>query len=94
MLSEKPIAKDLKDAESLLKFYQDLKSNNAQERATWSVAENFRFHPSLLYAREQIQQMGRLFGFRVTMYSNVKLGGKYFGQSFPPIYCPSTRVTQ
>ncbi|KAI9882257.1 MAG: hypothetical protein M1823_005995 [Watsoniomyces obsoletus] len=78
VLSEKPIAKDVKDAENLLKFYHDNKGNDSKDKAEWSVAENFRFHSSLLYAREQIQQMGRLFGFRVNMYGNVKRGGKYF----------------
>jgi len=47
--------------------------------ATWGVAENFRFLESFEFARQEIGKLGRVLGFRVKMFGNVKVGDKYFG---------------
>lgn len=45
--------------------------------ATWGVAENFRFLDSFEYGAKEVQKLGRILGFRVKMFANIKLGGKY-----------------
>lgn len=50
-------------------------------QATWSVAENFRYLNSFNCAREQVQKLGRVLGFSVKLYANVKEGTKYYGES-------------
>ena len=77
VLSEKPIAENLKDALELTRWYHE---NHDDKRVTWSVAENFRYLNSFEYAREQVHRAGRLLGFKVKVYSMVKPGGKYFGE--------------
>ena len=77
VLSEKPIAENLEDAQELMRWYHE---NHDCKRVTWSVAESFRYLNSFDYAREQVHRAGRLLGFRVKVYSMVKPGGKYFGE--------------
>ncbi|ESZ98482.1 hypothetical protein SBOR_1144 [Sclerotinia borealis F-4128] len=75
VLSEKPIAGDLERAQRLLQYY---KSDNVKGRATWSVAENFRFLDSFIHARKEVEKLGRVLGFRIKVFLNVKPGDKYF----------------
>lgn len=74
VLSEKPIAGDVKRAEQLIKFY---KSDKVKGGATWAVAENFRFLDSFVFGKKEVEKLGRVLGFRTTMFTHVKLGGKY-----------------
>ncbi len=76
VLSEKPIAKDIKSAQQLIAYY---KSDKVNVGATWAVAENFRYVESFEYARQEVQKLGRILGFRIKMFGNVRPGGKYFG---------------
>lgn len=78
VLSEKPVAENLARAEKLIKYYE---ANQKKNKATWSVAENFRFLATYKLAREEVQRLGRVLGFRVKVFGNVKAGGKYFGKS-------------
>ena len=75
MLSEKPIAPTIKDAEELIKWYH---ANVDTTKVTWGVAENFRYMNSFDYAQEAIQKLGRILNFRVGMYT-MTTGGKYYG---------------
>ncbi|EPE27801.1 NAD(P)-binding Rossmann-fold containing protein [Glarea lozoyensis ATCC 20868] len=75
VLSEKPIAKDITSAQKLIDYY---KSDKVKGGATWGVAENFRFLDSFLFARQEVQKLGRVLGFRVKMFGNVQPGSKYF----------------
>jgi predicted dehydrogenase len=93
VLSEKPIAGDLKRAEALIKYY---KSDKVKNKATWawvafihkfcaqsaknncSVAENFRFFDSYKYASQEILKLGRILGFHVTVSNYVKPDNKYY----------------
>ena len=77
VLSEKPIAGDVKRAEQLIKFY---KSDKVKGGATWAVAENFRFLDSFVFGKKEVEKLGRVLGFRTTMFTHVKLGGKYIGE--------------
>ena len=78
VLSEKPIAVDIKRAEKLIQYY---KSDKVKGGATWGVAENFRFLDSFEYASQEVQKLGRILGFRVKSFGNVKPGDKYFGMA-------------
>lgn len=77
VLSEKPIAADIQRAEQLISYY---KSDKVKGGATWGIAENFRFLDSFEYGAKEVQKLGRILGFRVKMFANVKKGGKYFGE--------------
>lgn len=77
VLSEKPIAKDISSAEKLIQYY---KSDKVKSGASWAVAENFRFLDSFEFGRQEVLKLGRILGFRVKMFGNVKPGGKYFGE--------------
>ncbi|EHL00420.1 hypothetical protein M7I_3706 [Glarea lozoyensis 74030] len=81
VLSEKPIAKDITSAQKLIDYY---KSDKVKGGATWGVAENFRFLDSFLFARQEVQKLGRVLGFRVKMFGNVQPGSKYFGEEATP----------
>ena len=74
VLSEKPIAENVKDAEELIKWYR---SEIDTKATTWGVAENIRYLASYDRAAEARKKMGKVLGFRVRMQSLVK-GGKYF----------------
>jgi len=77
VLSEKPVAENLKDAEKLVKYYN---THVDKSKATWGVAENFRFLDTFVYARQEIDKMGKILGFYVLQGGNVKAGDKYFGK--------------
>ena len=51
VLSEKPIAPTVHEAQSLLHFYATHHADNL----VWSVAENFRYEPALLHAAKIIR---------------------------------------
>lgn len=76
VLAEKPIAKDVETAVSLLSWY---KSNIKKAGGpTFTIAENFRFLESFIYASQQVSSLGRILGFRTRMNALVQQGGKYF----------------
>ena len=76
VLSEKPIAENVKDAADLIQWYH---SNIDTKRVTWAVAENFRYLNSFDHAQQEVQKLGRVLGFRVRLYGNVEAGSKYYG---------------
>lgn len=75
VLSEKPIAADLKKAEHLLHFY---KTKIDKSKVTWAVAENFRYLDSFTYAASEARKLGKLLGFATKMFAYVKEGSKYY----------------
>jgi predicted dehydrogenase len=77
VLSEKPIAADIKRAEQLIQYY---KSDKVKSNATWGVAENFRFLDSFIYARQEIEKMGRILGFHTKKFGYVKADDKYYSK--------------
>jgi predicted dehydrogenase len=48
----------------------------------WSIAENYRFLASFLFAAEQIKSMGKLLSFRTRMHKMVPVGEKFYGIQF------------
>ncbi|CEJ56352.1 Putative Oxidoreductase family, NAD-binding Rossmann fold protein [Penicillium brasilianum] len=76
VLSEKPVAENVAEAEALIKWYRE--EIEPQKKATWSVAENFRYLNSFTYAREKVQGLGKIIGFRVKVYGNIQQDGKFF----------------
>ena len=76
VLSEKPVAPDVRRASELLEWYH---SAIDAAKVSWAVAENYRFLQTTQRAREEIQRLGRLLGFHVRVQSRVEPGGKYFG---------------
>lgn len=81
VLSEKPIAGDLKRAQALIDYY---KSDKVKNGATWGVAENFRFGGSFDYAASEIAKLGRVLGFTAISFSLTKKDNKYFSMPFAP----------
>jgi len=74
VLSEKPVAENIKDAKQLIQWYNtEIKPKNV----TWGVAENFRYLNSFNYAAEGRKKLGKTIGFRLRMQTLVE-GGKYF----------------
>ena len=80
VLSEKPIAENMAVAHELIAYYE--KELVSFKKPIWSVAENFRFYPSLEYAADQIRQMGRIEKFTCRMHKIVLAGDKYFETSW------------
>ncbi|PKY06157.1 glucose-fructose oxidoreductase [Aspergillus campestris IBT 28561] len=71
VLSEKPIAKDIAEATTLLQWYR---SSGVSQRANWSVAENWRYWKSLNYARDQLAALGRIHQLRVQVNMDCRPG--------------------
>lgn len=76
VLSEKPVAESVAEAKELIKWYRE--EIEPKKTATWSVAENFRYLDTFRYAREKVQGLGRIVGFRVKVYGNIQEDGKFF----------------
>ncbi|OLN81158.1 hypothetical protein CCHL11_09522 [Colletotrichum chlorophyti] len=74
VLAEKPIAADVARAQGLIEYYNKI---SADKGVTFAVAENYRFQPRHLAARDEIRKLGKVIGFNVRVFSLVKLGGKY-----------------
>jgi predicted dehydrogenase len=77
VLSEKPIAENLNDAEHLLRYYN---THIDRSKVTWGVAENFRFLDSYAYAGQEVEMLGRVLGFQVKVFSYVQPGNKWYGK--------------
>ena len=74
VLSEKPVAENVKEAQELIQWYR---SKIDTTKITWGVAENFRYLNSLEHAAEARSKLGKTHGFRLRMQQLVE-GGKYF----------------
>lgn len=76
VLAEKPIAKDVATATELLNWYN---TNIRKPGAPiFSIAENFRFLDSFVYASQVVAELGRVLQFRTRINALVQPGGKYF----------------
>ncbi|KAK5060011.1 hypothetical protein LTR84_009895 [Exophiala bonariae] len=78
VLSEKPVAENVKEAVELIKWYR---SEIAGKGVTWAVAENQRYLANFIRAAEAVQTLGRQLTFRTRMQVLVS-GGKYFETSW------------
>jgi predicted dehydrogenase len=77
VLSEKPVAGDVKRAQALIAYS---KSGKVKNNATWGVAENFRFLESFTFAKQEVGKLGRVLGFQHKSFGHVEVGSKYFGE--------------
>ncbi|KAL4807627.1 hypothetical protein BDV18DRAFT_135692 [Aspergillus unguis] len=77
VLSEKPIAKDLKTAEDLIAWYSDA-SNVNRSQTLWGVAENYRFMSKWLKTASEVQKLGGVKTFRVQVRTKIGTDGKYY----------------
>lgn len=89
VLSEKPIAPDLKQAQELLDWYAAT-FPQSEGKPVWAVAENFRFMEAYKYGREAVEKMGRVLTFSVFAGNYVVQGGKYYGNPHPKTLGPLT----
>jgi predicted dehydrogenase len=76
VLSEKPIAENMKDALELVRWYE---SSIDSSKVTWGVAENFRYLNSFDAAKAEVEKLGRVLTFRCRMQTKIT-GGKYLGE--------------
>ena len=67
----------MQDARALVNWYRH-ESKLDTKAVTWGIAENFRYLGTMEYGRQAVQQLGRVLGVQVRVYSNTKAGGKYF----------------
>lgn len=74
VLAEKPIAKDVATARELVAWTSD----SSNTHASYSVAENFRYLDSFVYASLALRDLGRILTFRSRVSLFVAPGGKYF----------------
>jgi hypothetical protein len=72
VLSEKPVAESVKEAEDLIKWYR-----SEIKGPTWTVAENWRFLKSYDFAAEQIKTLGKITGFHGRQQDLVPLNWKF-----------------
>ena len=76
MLSEKPVAENVNDAAELIKWYRSEQASG-KLKATWGVAEQFRFLNAYTHGAEAVTKMGKVLNFRLRMQTLVD-GGKYY----------------
>ncbi|KAF2200368.1 NAD(P)-binding protein [Delitschia confertaspora ATCC 74209] len=81
VLAEKPISKDVKTATELLNWYNST-IKTSSSAPTFTIAENFRYLDSFVYASSQVAQLGRVLQFRTRVSSLVQPGGKYYETSW------------
>jgi predicted dehydrogenase len=74
VFAEKPIAKDVSTAKELVAWTSD----SSNTKATYSVAENFRYLDSFVYASSALKDLGRILTFRSRVSLFVAPGGKYY----------------
>ncbi|RAL02175.1 Gfo/Idh/MocA family protein [Aspergillus ibericus CBS 121593] len=71
VLSEKPIAKDIAEAVSLIQWYR---SEIAPKGITWAVAENWRYLDTVRYGRKHLGQLRKIRQFRTQVYVDCRPG--------------------
>ncbi|KAL2797612.1 hypothetical protein BJX66DRAFT_87346 [Aspergillus keveii] len=81
VLSEKPIAKDLATAQELVSWYGD-SANVDKTKTLWGVAENYRFIRKWLRTAEEVQKLGGVKAFRVSMRCKTSPESKYYHTSW------------
>jgi predicted dehydrogenase len=63
-------------AQELIAYYKD---TSATTKATFAVAENFRFTPSFAYAAKQARALGRVTHFSVRSFGLMRSDTKWYG---------------
>lgn len=76
VLAEKPLAKDVDNGKKLIKFYEEVSSQND---VTFAIAENVRFMPIFAYAAEEAKKFGKVTHFTVKVFGMMNLDAKWMG---------------
>ncbi|KPM36001.1 hypothetical protein AK830_g10583 [Neonectria ditissima] len=79
VLSEKPIASGVKAGKELIDYYRAV---SAEKGVTFSVAENFRFTPSFLYAAGEAGKLGKVTHFAVRSTKLMEQSSKWYGTAW------------
>ncbi|KAK7409323.1 hypothetical protein QQX98_008502 [Neonectria punicea] len=79
VLSEKPIASGVKAGKELIDYYRGI---SAEKKVTFSVAENFRFTPSFLYAAVEARKLGKPTHFVVKSLKLMEQSSKWYGTAW------------
>jgi predicted dehydrogenase len=74
VLSEKPIAKDMKTANGLIQWY-----NGISTSTIWSVAENFRFLEVFVFGADRLKEIGgNVVTFSFKLFALIDRKDKFF----------------
>ncbi|KAF4969244.1 hypothetical protein FSARC_3497 [Fusarium sarcochroum] len=77
VLAEKPLAPTVDQGKKLLDYYRGLGG-----KATFSIAENFRFKPSFDYAATEAAKLGKLQHFSVRVFYYMSAESQWYGTSW------------
>ncbi|KAI0020061.1 NAD-binding Rossmann fold oxidoreductase family protein [Xylariomycetidae sp. FL0641] len=73
VLSEKPVAENLKDAQKMIQWYRsDIRG------PSWCIAENWRFLKSYQTAVEELKTLGKIIGFQGRQHALVEKTSKFY----------------
>lgn len=75
VLAEKPIAKDVAAGRKLIDYYTNI---STEKGVTLAIAENFRFTPLFVYARDEAAKLGRVTHFNIKIMSLMQPENKYY----------------
>ncbi|KAI1344841.1 oxidoreductase [Xylariaceae sp. FL0016] len=75
VLAEKPIAKDVATAVKLIEYYKHISGGS---KASFAVAENFRFSEGWTVAAKEIEKLGKMTSFVVRLNSMMETSNKYY----------------
>lgn len=75
VLAEKPIAGSVAAGKKLLDYYTKISADKA---VTLAIAENFRFTPLFIFARDAAAKLGRVTHFNIRVFSFIGSDGKYY----------------
>ncbi|KAH6987252.1 hypothetical protein EDB80DRAFT_881686 [Ilyonectria destructans] len=76
VLAEKPLAPDVKTGRELIDYYRSISQEN---KVTFSIAENYRFVPSFVYAAEEARKLGKVNHFSVKSFHLMRQDTKWYG---------------
>ncbi|KAM0521335.1 hypothetical protein ACHAPE_002815 [Trichoderma viride] len=79
VLAEKPIAKDVASARTLISNAQRI---CATSNATFAIAENVRFYPSFAYAAGEAAKFGKVHNFSVRVLWRVEPDNKWYNTAW------------
>ena len=77
VLAEKPLAPSVADGKKLIDYYRGLGG-----KATFSIAENFRYKPSFEYAAEEAAKLGALQHFSVRVFFLMSKDSPWYGTAW------------
>ncbi|PTB62093.1 NAD(P)-binding protein [Trichoderma citrinoviride] len=79
VLAEKPIAKDVPTAQALI---ANARRINSETKATFAVAENFRFYPSFTHAASEAAKLGKVHNFTVRVLFRIQPDSKWYNTAW------------